>query len=114
LGELAFQFFKLCGAMHHEVLYSKLVRTELRKYYPDEKIDFIFKNISEICTLHEVELKKENVAEAFDVSRRFNVPQADALHAILARNNCAILISTDNHFEHLSEIAESLKPWEVT
>ena len=42
-------------------------------------------------------------------------PFKDVLHAVLAKQHCAVLIARDNHFfDELSSIVEVEKPEEIT
>ncbi len=48
--------------------------------------------------------------EAKRLSKIFNIPRGDALHAILARDNDALLITRDKHFYELQDYVEINKP----
>ena len=53
------------------------------------------------------------VKEANDLAQKYGVPAQDAMHAILARDNNATLISRDAHFERLSKIVSACLPEEI-
>ena len=41
------------------------------------------------------------------------IPKRDALHALIAKDNNAILVTYDKHFQKLSEIIKPKKPDEI-
>ncbi|MBN1376781.1 PIN domain-containing protein [Candidatus Woesearchaeota archaeon] len=47
------------------------------------------------------------------ISRKINIPKNDVLHAILARDNNAILVTRDKHFYKLAEKIIVKKPEEL-
>lgn len=57
-----------------------------------------------------VESDEKQIGKAKDLSLKRNVPQRDALHAILARDNNSILITFDNHFKLLDDITKPNTP----
>ena len=63
--------------------------------------------------IEDVEVKENQLKEARKINRERNIPFKDALHAILARDNCAILVTRDHHFEELQDIAVCKKPEEI-
>jgi predicted nucleic acid-binding protein len=113
LGEWAFELFKKIIREKSVVLYSDVVVEELLLYYSQEEIGRIF-NIVEIKGLLEiVPISHEQKREAHSLKNQLNIPFADCLHAILARDNSAIMVARDHHFELLREITESKKPEEL-
>jgi predicted nucleic acid-binding protein len=61
-----------------------------------------------------VEFTKEEVDEIKVImNKTTNSHNADILHAIIARDNEAILITRDRHFEELTWIVSVQKPEEV-
>jgi len=113
LGEFAFQFLKNCESHSCEVLYSSLVVNELKAEYTSDEIQGILAPFRKY--LVEVQIVPEQLKEAQGVNSRLkDTHLADILHAILARDNGAIMITRDKHFEALASIVEVLKPEEVT
>ena len=110
LGEWAFNLFRLIRETKSKVLYSDLIKDELSKDYNQEQIVEIFRIISEEGLLEKIELKKEQFQEAAKLKRERNLPFGDCLHAIIARDNQAIMITRDKHFEELQDVVESYKP----
>jgi len=114
LGEFAFQFLKYAMTGRHTVLYSDLVLEELKIQYTVPEIEkYCFESLNDLKLLEIVSISGLQVEEAKRVSRERNVPRGDALHALLARDNSAVVVTRDNHFELLRDIANSRKPEEI-
>ena len=112
LGEFAFRFLKNCGNHRCEVLYSCLVVQELRSFYSEEAIKGIF--LPFINFLKEVPISGKQISEAGKIS--FSVQGThikDALHAILARDNEAVMVTRDRHFDALADFVEVAKPEDI-
>ncbi len=62
------------------------------------------KNIRRVYT------DKENIKESRQLCWMRKIPLKDALHAILARDNEAMLISRDRHFEKIKDISITYLP----
>lgn len=60
-----------------------------------------------------VNSSETQLKEAIKFSRQFSIPVNDALHAILARDNHAILVSRDKHFYELVDKLTIRKPEEL-
>jgi len=110
LGEWAFEFFKKAMMEDCLIFYSDFVEDELRKDYDVKKIKEIFTVIDKIQLLKRVEVQPVQLKEAAKISKERNVPFGDALHAIIARDVGATVITRDHHFEDLQDIASSKKP----
>ncbi|MCX6695507.1 MAG: PIN domain-containing protein [Candidatus Altiarchaeota archaeon] len=114
LGEFAFQFFN--SVMEHKdtVCYSNLVVNELKKKFSEELIEKqLFRPLRKAGVLEEVGVSREQMSEARKIASKKNVPVGDALHAILSRDNNAVLVSRDAHCDMLQDIVEVHKPEEV-
>ena len=57
-----------------------------------------------------IDSTEKEIGKAKDLAQKRNVPKRDALHALIARDNNAILITIDNHFKKLTDIAIPHKP----
>lgn len=57
-----------------------------------------------------IETNENQAKEAFKLKIKLNIPFGDALHAILARDNKATLISRDKHFYELTKEVNIKKP----
>jgi len=110
LGELALQLIKKIIEEDNLVLYSDFVVQELMVKYSIEEINTILSIIYKLNLLVKVPISKEQAHEAGVLCKKRKLPFGDALHSILARDNKAIMVTRDKHFERLMDIAEFKKP----
>jgi predicted nucleic acid-binding protein len=96
-----------------EIVFTDTVVAELEKDYDEEDVLDMFNMLFKIGILKRVEVSREEFTEAKKLSVKRNIPFGDALHAVIAKNNGAVLISQDNHFEKLKDIVTVLRPEEV-
>ncbi len=113
IGEWAFEFFKIAIKTDSLILYSDIIESELGKDYDSEEIKEILKIISTTGLLKQIKIFPTQFKEASILSKKRQVPFGDALNAILARDNNAVLVSRDHHFEELRDIAVAKKPEEL-
>lgn len=113
LGEWALDFFRKVAEEAGIILYCKLVIEELGLAYDDALIVKIFSLVADFAVLVDVEPTSEQVLEANKLKKERDVPFADALYAVLARDNQSIVVTRDKHFAILLDIAESRKPEEL-
>lgn len=117
LGEFAFNFLRACLEKKIPVLVSDAVVIELRRYFPQEKVDEIFSFFKGIIV--NMTVTPEQYSEARkELAKRLKVgnklPFDDVLHAVVAKHHGAVLIARDNDFDFLHEIVEIEKPEDVT
>ena len=98
---LGFLSCNFCNTLPH------LSRTAL---YAKKRLHFYLLEIAKPNNLRRVHIYKEQIDEASKLAKQRNVPKADALHAILARDNNAQLISRDWDFEKLKDISRVKLP----
>lgn len=108
LGEWALALLKKIVAEEHELIISHLVIDELRKDYSTEKVKDLFKWLESFLVW--VEATPNQMHESARICKQCKVPFGDALHAVLARDNEAIMVTRDHHFEELQEVVMSCKP----
>ncbi|MBS3110269.1 PIN domain-containing protein [Candidatus Woesearchaeota archaeon] len=60
-----------------------------------------------------MESTEKQTGKAKDLSSKRKVPKADALHAVLARDNKAVLVTLDKHFKKLSDISKPKRPQDL-
>ena len=114
LGEFAFQFFRNAMEHKHTVCYSRLVVNELKRKFSEEVIEKeLFNPLRKAGVLEETSISKKQMDEAKRLASEKNVPFGDALHAILSRDNNAVLVSRDIHYDMLQDIVKVCKPEEV-
>ena len=108
LDRYAFLFF-LHVLDNHTLIVSDVLVQELGKYYSDPEIGAMLRpfNIIRVRTSS----KQGNAAEK--LMRERGVPLGDALHAVLARDMNAVLVTRDKHFALLIDVVESKKPEEI-
>ncbi len=113
LGEFAFQFLKNCEKKNCSVFYSEVVVYELKRDYSDEMIKQVFSSFEHFLGI--VPISNEQYLESKKLAKvKTESHAADILHAIIARDNKAVLITRDFHFETLRDIVEIKAPEEVT
>lgn len=113
LGEWALNL--LNNALENEdfILYSDMVIKELQIKYGSEEINKILGVVSKRGLLIKAGISESQSKEAAALCRQRKVAFGDALHAILARDNNAIMITRDRHFLELADIAEVKRPEEL-
>ena len=111
LGEFAFQFLKNCKKLNYEIIVSDAVLFEL-KDFPKNALNSLWAQYKEL--LLRVDSNKNQIEEAGIISKGRNLPFNHALHAIISRDNKAVLISRDKHFFDLADIVEFQLPEEFT
>ncbi len=113
-NEVAITLLKKIIIDNEVIFYSDLVVDELKKVgYSQYQILQIF-SIAKPDHLQKVHIYRKQIDEARRVARRQNVPEADALHAILARDNQFTLVSRDQKdFPKLQHIWPAKLPEDV-
>lgn len=101
LGEFAFRFLKNCEKRKDLIIVSNAVKKELLDYYSAERVYQVFSNFKD--TIIEADYSKEQAEEAFTfwINKNKKFPLFDILHSIIARDNKAVLITRDKHFEEI-------------
>lgn len=110
LGEWALKLINDALENGDFILYSDLVVEELEIKYSEEEINNIFEFIRKRNLLLKVDISESQAKEAAILCKQREVAFGDALHAILARDNNAIMVTRDNHFLELTDITDIKKP----
>lgn len=111
-GEYALRLMEKIILEEKLVLYSNAIVKELKKLgYLSDEIEIILSPLSQ--NIRFVHITKSQIDEAERVAEHRNIPKKDALHAILARDNEAILITRDYHFQKLKDITIPRLPEEI-
>ncbi|MEK6934395.1 MAG: PIN domain-containing protein [Nanoarchaeota archaeon] len=110
LGEWALKLINEIIENKNVIIYSDFVIEELKIKYNEEEINKILGIIGQRGLLLKVDISKAQLQEASILCKKRNVAFGDALHAILARDNKAIMITRDKHFLELLDIVEIKKP----
>ena len=114
MGEFAFQFLKKCTETGAEILVSDAVVFELEARLSKERVKENFSSFSGI--IRRVAANSGQISEARKEWQKRNkaLPFKDVLHAIIARDNKAVLVARDNHFfDMLNSIVEVKKPEDI-
>lgn len=90
-------------------LFSDHLMNELNKQYSSEDLNKFFEIIPKKLII-KVNTTKKQAKEAFKIKNKLNISFGDALHAIIARDNKAILVSRDKHFYELTKEVTIKKP----
>ncbi|MFA4887077.1 MAG: PIN domain-containing protein [Candidatus Nanoarchaeia archaeon] len=94
-----------------KIVYSDLVLVELQVGgYSSFEVEILFKKLKSVLVF--IESTERLQGKAKDLAVKRNVPKGDALHALLAREAKATLISFDGHFKELQDIVKTKKPQE--
>lgn len=109
-GEVAKKLFRKIIEEGDIIVYSDLIVAELKRLgYTKNEIDVLLA-IAKPDNLRRVHIHKEQIDEARKVAKQRNVPEADALHAILCKDNETQLISRDWDYEKLKHITKAKLP----
>lgn len=121
LGEFAFQFLKKCVKNNAEIIVSDAVIFELEAKLSKENVKELFSSFGNIIL--NVIADHKQLYQAKNEWKKINkqIPFKDVLHAIIARDNKAVLVTRDKHFlrdkhffEKLSSIVHAEKPENIT
>ncbi|KHO46458.1 MAG: hypothetical protein QS98_C0003G0066 [archaeon GW2011_AR3] len=113
LGEWALELLNKTIHEKGTILYSDLVVEELNIKYAQQEIDNIFSFVRMKGILVKADISREQANEAVLLCKKKKVAFGDVLHAILARDYKAIMVTRDKHFQELSNIVEIKKPEEL-
>jgi predicted nucleic acid-binding protein len=96
-----------------KIIYSEIISKELRAQgYQTFELDFLFLKLKGILYCSDVENRQ--IGKAKDLAEKRGIPFLDALHALIARDNKAIMVTRDTHFRLLRDIVDCRKPEELT
>lgn len=85
------------------ILFSSLNHKEIQRFYTEEQINKILSCVPPPL-LKMVFYSEPQKKEARLTAKYLDIPVSDALHAIIARDNSAILITRDKHFILISGV----------
>ncbi len=111
-GEVAKKHFEKVIRENSYIIYSETNIAEWKKLgFSDYEINQMLR-IAKPNHLKLIHPLKEQIQEAIRLAKQRNIPKADALQAILARDYGAQMISRDLDFERLKDITITKKPEE--
>jgi len=95
-----------------KIIYSDANEEELiEQGYTQEEIEDLFEPIKKI--LIHAEFTKKHFGKARDLAYKRNIPIFDALHALIAKDKKAILVTLDHDFFKLKDIASIKRPQDL-
>ena len=114
LGSYAAKLLMRIISNKDSILYSDHVIFELRRDYEEEDIrDMLFVLILSNILI-KVLISDDERMESMNLAKQRHIPLIDCTHAILARDNKAILVSQDEHIiRNLRDIAETKRPQDI-
>jgi len=96
---------------NNEIIFSDANMLELiNNSYSQFEIEEFLSNLKEIIIC--IEATEKEIGKAKDLAQKRDIPKHDVLHALIARDNSAILIDLDAHFKKLTDIITSHTPKE--
>lgn len=104
LGEFAYRFLAYVKATNSSLVVSDFMLSEFIKYYSDEIISSLLDPFKHLIV--NVNFTKSQYEEALEISKQKKIHVEDVLHAIIARDNNAIVITRDKHFYELIDIVQ--------
>lgn len=110
-GEWANKLINKIISEDSKIIFSEAIKDELIDLGYSNEIEKLLEPLNKILIF--VEATKKQFGKAKDLSAKRNVPLFDALHALIARDNKAIMVTLDAHFRKLIDITKYKKPEEI-
>ncbi len=111
-GIFAKRLLEKIVAENSEIIYSDALEDELfGQGYSWHELQQLLEKFEKV--LSRTEATDKQIRRAKNLSSRMDVPLLDAIHALIARDSKAIMITRDNHFRLLKDVIESKKPEEL-
>ena len=111
-GECAHQLLKKDIITDEIICYSDAIIIEFKAVgYSAFDIQGIFRPLRNVLAY--VQSTHEQRRRAKDLASKRDVPRMDALHALIARDNHALLVTLDHHFKELSDITKPHRPQDL-
>ena len=111
LGEIAFRLLSKLLALNSRIVVSTFLLREFEVSYDIDAIRGLTHHFERL--MEKVSPSDEQLDEANKIARDRNVPRGDVIHAILARDNDAVLVSRDKHFKVLTDICKCVKKEDI-
>ena len=111
-GKAALKFLKFIIDKNYKIIFSEVIKDELLEYgiSIEDIRSFLSVFKRNIICLY---MDEKQFRKAKDLSNKRDIPVFDALHAIIARDNHAIMITRDRHFDKILDIVKYKKPEEI-
>jgi predicted nucleic acid-binding protein len=105
-GRTNTNIFVDCIQNSNTIILSNILLKELSRYLDYEQVNMLLSLLKASNIIEEIIITKDEELEALKISTQRNIPFGDALHAILARNTNATLLTRDKHFLLLRDICK--------
>ena len=114
LGKYASELFVKIMKNKDTIIFSTHIIYEMKKAFASEEVEEMFHVLYIMKILQNVEITKVDWDEARRLAEEREVSRSDALHAILARNNNAILVTQNiKDFEKFADMILIKRPEEI-
>lgn len=113
IGEFALRFLTKVIENKNILLFSELTIKELKIYLSDNEINNMLSILFCSNILRKIDISNEDYKKAKEIAISRGIPHSDAVHAVAAMRNNAVLVTRDRHFDKLKDIVEVKKPEEV-
>jgi len=111
LGDYASKLFLKIMKNKDTILFSDLMIRELKIAFGQKEIEDMLNLLSMMKIIKRVDISQKERVEAKELSITRSVSFGDALHAVIARNNDALLVTQNiKDFEILKDIVDFEKP----
>jgi predicted nucleic acid-binding protein len=110
IGEFVANFLINSNLRKDKFIISDIVFDELRTKYSDDIINNILRVVNHVDI---ISINSKQAFEAKKLSRIFDIPFGDATHAVIARDNAALVVTRDKYFVLLCGIVQSRYPEEL-
>ncbi len=111
-GEYAERLLEKIISEDGKIILSDIVTEELIKYgYTAHQLFDLFMPFEKVVIYEKSDNKRSGRAR--DLAQKRNLPRLDALHALVAKDAKALIISRDAHFKQLKDIAKCKRPEEL-
>ncbi|MFH1917192.1 MAG: PIN domain-containing protein [Nanoarchaeota archaeon] len=110
LSKIAFQFLRKLQEQKKTIIISTPLMAELQEWCDPAVINGLFLPFANAI---KIQPRQEQAIEARKLAKTLKIPFTDALHAILARDAAAIVVTRDKHFRCLEHICIAKKPEEL-
>ena len=97
LGKCALKLLSLIRVNKNKLIITDRLIRELERYYSLERINGMIKPFENL--IEKIISTKKQHNEAKKIAKERNVPAADVLHSVIARDYCLVLVTRDKHFK---------------
>ena len=112
LGDWAATLIRNITESQEKIIISEHLMNELRNRIGESAARKMLSIVPKNLVEYVIGNKGYNT-KASKIMRMFDIPFCDALHLAIAKENNAVLVTRDKHFENIHRIAEIRKPEEL-